>query len=207
MIMGTAAEGRMDRRRLLTGLAATATLPLLAGCGERLEPLPSPWRPGSRLDGLVSATDPYLDITNGNTGERVTARFAVNGNYDERAMRQLHWIFRDWRQNKSPEIDPRLYWALAAISGAARADGQSGQITLLSGYRTKRTNNMLRARGGGAAANSYHLRRRAADIRIEGIESGQIADYAEWLQIGGVGRYPNDRFTHVDSGPIRTWNG
>jgi uncharacterized protein YcbK (DUF882 family) len=207
MTIETAAEARLDRRKLLLGLGAAATLPFLAGCGERLEPLPSPWRPGSRLDSLVPTTDPYLDIRNGNTGERVALRFADNGDYNPDAMRRLRWIFRDWRQNKAPDIDPRLYWALAAISGSARADGQSGQITLLSGYRTKRTNNMLRKRGTGAASNSYHLRRRAADIRLDGVEPGQVADYAEWLQIGGVGRYPNDGFTHVDSGPTRTWNG
>lgn len=207
MRTGTAAEGRFGRRRLLQGLGATAALPLLAGCGGGLEPLPSPWRPGSRLDSMIPATDPYLDITNAHTGERVALRFASNGDYDRRALRQLNWVFRDWRQDKSPEIDPRVYWALAAISGAARADGHSGQLTLLSGFRTKRTNNMLRREGTGAASNSYHLRRRAADIRLAGVEAGEVADYAEWLQIGGVGRYPGSKFTHVDSGPIRTWNG
>jgi uncharacterized protein YcbK (DUF882 family) len=207
MTIRTTARGRFGRRKFLMGLSATASLPLLAGCGERLEPLPSPWRPGSRLDSLVSTTDPYLDITNAHTNERVALRFAAGGEYDDRALRRLHWIFRDWRQDKAPEIDPRLFWALAAMSGAARADGHSGQITLLSGFRTKRTNNMLRQRGGGAAANSYHLRRRAADVRFDGTEAGQIADFAEWLQIGGVGRYPSGGFTHVDSGPIRTWNG
>jgi uncharacterized protein YcbK (DUF882 family) len=34
----------------------------------------------------------------------------------------------------------------------------------------------------------------------------QVADYAEWLQIGGVGRYHGSDFVHVDSGPVRTWS-
>lgn len=199
--------GRLGRRNVLRSLGVGLTLPLLAGCGQRYEPLPSPWRPGSRLDSVVQGIDPYLDITNAHTGERVVTRFARNGRYDNRAIRKLDWLFRDWRRNEAPEIDPRLYWSLAAISDAARNDGHSGQMTLLSGFRTKRTNEMLRARGGGAASNSYHLRRRAADIRLEGVEAGEVADYAEWLQVGGVGRYPGDRFTHLDSGPIRTWNG
>lgn len=199
--------GRLGRRNVLRSLGVGLTLPLLAGCGQRYEPLPSPWRPGSRLDSVVQGIDPYLDITNAHTGERVVTRFARNGRYDNRAIRKLDWLFRDWRRNEAPEIDPRLYWSLAAISDAARNDGHSGQMTLLSGFRTKRTNEMLRARGGGAASNSYHLRRRAADIRLEGVEAGEVADYAEWLQVGGVGRYPGERFTHLDSGPIRTWNG
>lgn len=182
-------------------------LPLIAGCGERLEPLPSPWRPGSRLDSLVASTDPYLDITNAHTNERVALRFAQGGSYDRGAMRRLNWVFRDWRQDRAPDIDPRLFWALAAISNAARHDGHPGRITLLSGFRTKRTNDMLRRQGAGTASNSYHLRRRAADIRVEGTQMGEVADYAEWLQIGGVGRYSGSNFTHVDSGPIRTWAG
>lgn len=202
-----AGEGCVGRRNLLMGLGATAALPLLAGCGGGLEPLPDPWRPGSRLDGVVGSVDPYLDITNAHTGERVALRFAEDGRTDRRALRRLHWIFRDWREDRAPEIDSRLYWGLAAISDAARRQGYSGQVTLLSGFRTKRTNNMLRSRGGGAASNSYHLRRRAADIRLEGVPAGQVADYAEWLQVGGVGRYGGDGFTHIDTGPIRTWNG
>lgn len=201
------ASGLLGRRNLLRGLGASLALPLVAGCGQRYEPLPSPWRPGSRLDSVVQGIDPYLDITNAHTGERVMTRFARDGRYDDRAIRKLDWLFRDWRQNKAPDIDPRVYWGLAAISDAARFDGHSGQLTLLSGYRSKRTNDMLRAKGGGAASNSYHIRRRAADIRVAGVEAGQIADYAEWLQVGGVGRYRGDGFTHIDSGPTRTWNG
>ncbi len=206
MIPSTAAASRLGRRDLIGALGASLALPLLSGCGGGYEPLPSPWRPGSRLDGMVTNIDPYLDITNANTGDRVALRFAEDGDYDRRAMRRLNWIFRDWRENKDPEIDPRLFWALAAISNAARQDGHSGQITLLSGFRTKRTNNMLRSKGAGAASNSYHTRRRAADIRLEGITMEQVADYAEWLQVGGVGRYFGSNFTHVDSGPIRTWS-
>ena len=173
------ASGLLGRRNLLRGLGASLALPLVAGCGQRYEPLPSPWRPGSRLDSVVQGIDPYLDITNAHTGERVMTRFARDGRYDDRAIRKLDWLFRDWRQNKAPDIDPRVYWGLAAISDAARFDGHSGQLTLLSGYRSKRTNDMLRAKGGGAAPNSYHSRRRAADIRVAGVEAGQIADYAE----------------------------
>ena len=32
------------------------------------------------------------------------------------------------------------------------------------------------------------------------------ADYAAWLQVGGIGRYGSG-FTHIDSGPVRTWQG
>jgi uncharacterized protein YcbK (DUF882 family) len=203
--MSDESQTRLGRRQLLRGAGAMALLPLLGACGQSLEPLPSPWRPGSRLDAMIPTSSAYLDVTNAHTNERVALRFAQDGRTSDRALRRLDWLFRDWRQDQDPEIDRRVYWSLAALADQARHQGHQGQITLLSGYRTKRTNNMLRARGSGAASNSYHLRRRAADIRIEGVEPGQVAEWAEWLQIGGVGRYSG--FTHVDSGPIRGWRG
>lgn len=200
------ADGRWTRRGLLQGAGAALALSSLSACGG-LERLPPPERPGSRLDSLMGRTDPYLDITNAHTGERVALRFAADGRYDRRALRRLDWVFRDWRDRRSPDIDPRLYWGLAALSGQARAEGQSGRLTLLSGYRTRRTTRLLQGQGTGAASNSYHMRRRAADIRVEGVPMLQVADWAEWLQVGGVGRYARSDFTHVDTGPGRTWEG
>jgi uncharacterized protein YcbK (DUF882 family) len=206
MVHGFGSGDRIGRRRALFTLGGAAALPILSACGQRLEPLPDPRRPGTRLDSLLPSVDPYLDVTNANTGERVALRFMDDGRYDRRAIRQLNWIFRDWRQNRSPDIDPRLFWALAAMSDASRKAGHSGKIQLISGYRTRRTNEMLRQQGKGAASNSYHLRRRAADIRIEGASMEEVADYAEWLGVGGVGRYSGSNFTHIDSGPPRTWS-
>lgn len=196
---------RLGRREVLRGAGAMALLPLLTACGGGYEALPSPWRQGSNLDRVVPAIDPVLDVTNAHTSERVAVRFMQGTSVKERAARRLDHVFRDWRQNESPEIDPRVYMGLAAISHFARQQGHSGQITLLSGFRTKRTNQMLQRTGHGAASNSYHLRRRAADIRLEGIPPEQIAVWADWLQVGGTGRYAN--FTHIDSGPTRGWNG
>jgi uncharacterized protein YcbK (DUF882 family) len=201
-----AEDGRIDRRRLLGVLGAGLVLPLVAGCGG-LEPLPPPQRPGSRLDALMPRVNTFLDVTNTNTGDRVAVRFMERGRVDRRAMSRLDWVFRDWRENRDPEIDPRLYWALAALSTQAQEAGQSGRIQLLSGYRTKRTNRTLQRGGAGAASNSYHTRRRAADIRLDGVPMEQVAEWAEWLQVGGVGRYSGSNFTHIDTGDIRTWRG
>ena len=54
-----------------------------------------------------------------------------------------------------------------------------------------------------------HMKARAADIVVEGVESWEVADFAEQVLNGrgGVGRY--DTFTHVDTrsnGPAR-WSG
>lgn len=199
-------EPRIARRQLLRGLAAVAALPPLAACGRGYEALPAPWRPGSNLDTMMRAGVPArLDVVNAHTGEHVALRFMDGAQVKRRATRRLDWLFRDWRQGVDPQMDPRVYMGLASISYLAKQQGHSGQITLLSGFRTQATNRMLQQTGHGAASNSYHTRRRAADIRLEGIPPEQVAVWADWLGIGGTGRYAS--FTHVDSGPVRGWNG
>ena len=205
METGTPGVVGINRRGLLGGLGASLALPLLSGCAGGYEKLPPPTRPGSRLDSLMPGIDTLLDVTNAHTGEQVVLRFAEDGYTSRRAMRRLDWVFRDWRDDRDPDMDPRLYWGLAALSDTARRQGHSGRITLLSGYRTQRTTRVLQDQGTGVASNSYHMRRRAADIRLEGVPAGEVAEMAEWLQVGGVGRYPASDFTHVDTGPIRTW--
>ena len=194
--------GRFDRRGLLCAFGATL---LSAGCaGRRYEELPPPTRAGSRLDDVFLRGDSYLKIRNAHTDERVSVRFMQDGRANRRALRRLDWMFRDWRAGEAPEIDRRIYWSLAALSDNARRHGHSGEITLLSGYRTMHTTKLLQSRSAGASSTSYHMKRRAADIRFEGIPPEQIARLAEWLEVGGVGRY-GSRFTHIDTGPVRTW--
>src|SRR3546814_1350697 len=65
-------------------------------------------------------------------------------------------------------MDPRLYAALYVLQ---RAAGPTAEITILSGFRTRKTNDMLRRRGIGAAADSYHMKACAVDFRIGTIRS------------------------------------
>lgn len=58
----------------------------------------------------------------------------------------------------------------------------------------------------GGGKTSQHLYGRAADIRVVGISPGVVADFAETLNPGGLGRYGT--FTHIDSRNERArWNG
>lgn len=190
-----------SRRGLLAG-AACCLIPALPAAASAP---PDPIRDGSVLDRLVPAIDPVVHLRNANTREETTLRFFEDGAYVEGAVRELNWLFRDWRQQEAPQVDVRLFWALAAIRGGAMQDGHSGEILLLSGYRTRATNELLRRMGLKAASNSYHLKARASDIRLEGVPMEQLADYAEWLEVGGVGRYARSNFVHIDSGPVRVW--
>ena len=160
----------------------------------------------SRLDKLARVITPELEMKNANTGERIKCTFFTSTGYDMDAIEALNWFMRDWRQKEAKQIDVRVLWALAALRRAGMQDGFHGEIRFLSGYRSRKTNDLLRRRGYGAARNSLHIDARAVDFSLPGMSVTATADYAAWLQVGGVGYYPGS-FVHIDSGSIRRWTG
>ncbi len=79
-------------------------------------------------------------------------------------------------------------------------------VEIISGYRSKAFNNMLRADGRGAASESLHTKGLAADIHIDEVTEEALFNYAKSLMGGGVGIYPRYAFVHVDTGPVRVWS-
>jgi uncharacterized protein YcbK (DUF882 family) len=196
------AQGRISRRNLLCSLGAGLATPFLIRPALAGIEVPAT---GGRLDGLLSTIEPHLDVVNANTGEHLATDFVNGGGYDERALNRLDWLFRDWRQDQGTVIDRRVYWGLAAVAHFARQRGASGRITLISGFRSPATTQLLRSSGG--ASSSFHMRGQAADIQVDGMPAEEVTGYARWLQMGGVGHYPGEGFTHIDSGPVRVWQG
>jgi len=196
----------MHRRQLLIGAAAMALTSSIGLPALSEEGPPPAARPSSRLDQLVSAIRPELRMFNANTNERMSTRFFSPTGYDLNEIRRINWFMRDWRQAETRQVDVRLLWALAAIRQAAMRDGHDGEIRFLSGYRSRKTNDLLRRQGYGAAEDSLHIRARANDFSLPGVPVADVAKYAEWLEVGGVGHYPGS-FVHIDSGEIRTWRG
>jgi uncharacterized protein YcbK (DUF882 family) len=45
----------------------------------------------------------------------------------------------------------------------------------------------------------------AADIRVPGRSSAEVAEFAGKIKGGGVGYYPDADFVHLDSGRARRW--
>jgi len=77
---------------------------------------------------------------------------------------------------------------------------------VISGYRSGRTNEQLRQRGGGGVARtSLHLQGRAIDVRLADVPLAALRDAALELRAGGVGYYPGERFVHLDTGRVRAW--
>jgi len=80
-------------------------------------------------------------------------------------------------------------------------------VDIDSGYRTY-SHHAAIYRNIGIPVKKYseHPNGRAADIAVISVAPNEVADYAESIGFGGVGRY--NTFTHVDTGsPNRRWNG
>jgi len=134
------------------------------------------------------------------TGESLNTIYYVDGKYIPEAVTEISYFMRDWRQNEVRKYDPDIIDNLAATLVMMETNEP---YLLISGYRTHKTNRMLR----GAASNSYHLRAMAADIRLKSRDVRTIQRAGVACGGGGVGYYGRSNFVHLDCGPIRTWNG
>lgn len=143
-----------------------------------------------------------LKMYSGRTGEHIDVIYWVDGRYVRPAMREINYFMRDWRQDKAVKIDTRTVDLMAAAHKLLDVDEP---YTLLSGYRTPKTNAMLSRRSGGVAKNSLHMKGQAADLRLQSRSVSQMARAAVKCNVGGVGRYSRSNFVHMDCGSVRTW--
>jgi len=143
-----------------------------------------------------------LRMYSGRTGERIDMIYWVEGEYIRDAVKEVNYFMRDWRTDQTIGIDTRTADIMAASHNLLDVNEP---YLLLSGYRSPKTNAMLRARNRGVAKNSLHMKGQAADLRLSTRSVGQIARAAEASRAGGVGRYSGSNFVHMDSGDVRTW--
>ena len=143
-----------------------------------------------------------LSLLNNRTAERLTAAYWIDGKYIPEALEAFNYILRDWREGSVIKIDPRTIDIMAATQ---RLLNTSEPFEVVSGYRSPRTNAMLRRRSRGVARNSYHTRGMAVDLALKSRSVREIAGAALSLRAGGVGKYTRSSFVHVDSGPVRDW--
>ena len=100
-------------------------------------------------------------------------------------------------------MDPRL---LAALFTAARHFGVR-DVHIVSAFRAPKYNLMLRKKGREVARDSQHTHGSAVDFRLPGVPVTRLHAWATQQRLGGVGLYTGSRFIHMDTGPIRAWNG
>lgn len=141
-----------------------------------------------------------LHLRHAHTGE------VFNGPYRDAigpipdAMVDLAIFLRDHHENTTGPIFLATLDFLADVLDSAN----QSRATVLSAFRTKKTNAMLSARIFGVAEKSQHLAGRAIDITLDSKLSA-AATSARRMSRGGVGWYPYSHFIHLDSGPVRQW--
>lgn len=145
-----------------------------------------------------------LAMYSGRTGETINMIYWIEGKYIADAVKEVNYFMRDWRTNDVVKMDLRTVDIMAAAHNLLDVDEP---YMLLSGYRSPKTNAMLRSRSGGVAKNSLHMRGQAADLRLSSRSVGQMAKAAAVCRGGGVGRYSGSNFVHMDCGTVRTWGG
>ncbi len=143
-----------------------------------------------------------LKMYSGRTGERIETIYWIDGEYIPEALAEVNRFMRDWRTGSTINIDTRAIDIMAASHNML---GTETPYLMLSGYRSPKTNSMLRSRSRGVARNSLHMKGQAADLRLEGRSVAQIARAAVSCSAGGVGKYSRSNFVHMDCGPVRVW--
>jgi uncharacterized protein YcbK (DUF882 family) len=145
-----------------------------------------------------------IRMYSGRTGESVDTIYWIEGEYIPEVVKEINYFMRDWRTDDTVRMDPRNLDIMAA---AHRLMDVNEPYMLLSGYRSPKTNAMLRSQSKGVARNSLHIKGQAADLRLQSRSVGQMAKAAAACSAGGVGKYSRSNFVHMDCGPVRSWGG
>ncbi len=141
-------------------------------------------------------------IKHAHTGESFAGAYRVGDKYLPEAFERLNYVLRDFRTKEIFPMDPRAVDIISMVQARTKT---GRPLEVLSGYRSPKTNNMLRHETLGVAKNSFHMYGQAMDIRMDGYNTSKIRKIAMDLKAGGVGYYPRSNFVHVDTGKIRYW--
>jgi uncharacterized protein YcbK (DUF882 family) len=143
-----------------------------------------------------------LNFIHTHTGERLSVEYFDHGGYLPDALTTVNHFLRDFRTGDVHAIDPDLLDLLHHLTDLT---GSVRPFQVISGYRSRATNEMLRHRSEGVASGSLHMQGQAIDIRLADVPLGALRDAALATGRGGVGYYPASDFVHVDTGRVRTW--
>ena len=173
-----------SRRRFVTALAATALTVAPVWVQARTGPTRA-----LRFDNL-------------HTNEKLSVEYFVAGRYLPDALSAVNHLLRDFRSGDVGTIDPAL---LDLLHGLAATVGSQRAFHVISGYRSRATNETLRHSSSGVASGSLHLRGQAIDIRLADVPLTTLRNAARSMRSGGVGYYAASNFVHVDTGRVRSW--
>jgi uncharacterized protein YcbK (DUF882 family) len=145
-----------------------------------------------------------ISLYNIHTKETLTSTYKNNGKYVPAEMEKVNWILRDWRKNEATTMDPQLIDLLWEVHNEL---GSAEPIHIISGFRSRGTNAMLRKSVGGQASQSRHILGKAADVHFPDVPVKNLRYSALIREKGGVGYYPTSAipFVHMDIDRVRAW--
>ena len=144
----------------------------------------------------------FLNLRNLHTDEAALVEYWREGLYIPQGVERLSRILRDHRTNEAVMMDARLFDILHTLQHRLE---NNGEVEIISGYRSPRSNAYLAEASSGVARNSLHMRGMAMDIRIPTVSLASVRETAIAMEQGGVGYYPASDFVHIDTGPVRIW--
>lgn len=139
---------------------------------------------------------------NAHTGESFSGVYRVGNKYLPEAFERINHVLRDFRRNEVKMMDPRLVDIMYVLHFES---GSHKPFEIISGYRSPKTNAMLRQASTGVAKRSLHMEGKAVDLRLADTSLSKLRRVAVELQSGGVGFYPKSNFLHIDTGRVRQW--
>jgi hypothetical protein len=122
---------------------------------------------------------------------------------DPPTVGEINVFLRDHFTNEATRMEPKLIDAVCA----AAAEFKSDVVNVVSGFRHPKYNLMLRKKGHQVARDSQHTHGNAVDFNIPGVPTEKLHEWAKLQKLGGVGIYLTSKFVHMDTGPIRFWEG
>jgi uncharacterized protein YcbK (DUF882 family) len=157
--------------------------------------------PGQTAD---ATRDRTISLYNIHTEETLTIQYMKAGKHIPEAMEKINWILRDFRKNETTRMDPDLIDLLWEVHNEL---GSAQPIHIISAYRSRTTNDMLRRTVGGQASQSRHILGKAADVQFPDIPIKMLRYSALIRERGGVGYYPTSAipFVHIDTDRVRAW--
>lgn len=169
--------------------------PTISAQPRNIRELPSPLLPLE--EGL------RLTLRNANIDEQMSLSVPSTLQLSDLDRQRLNHFLRDWRENETISIDDQVLEYLLMICASHNTHGSELDVLIASGYRTTKTNEMLRQRSREVAENSLHTQGKAIDFDLPSVSIRQLAATARDICTGGVGVYSS--FVHIDSGPGRQW--
>jgi uncharacterized protein YcbK (DUF882 family) len=144
-----------------------------------------------------------LNLSNANIDEQMSLSVPPTLQLSDLDRQRLNHFLRDWRENEAISMDDQVLDYMLLICAEHSMHGSELDVLIASGYRTTKTNEILRQRSREVAVNSLHTQGKAIDFNLPGVSNRQLAAKARDICTGGVGVYSS--FVHIDSGARRQW--